>query len=540
MAGLVICCGARFGLPAAGSKGNVLANGFRVFALYGVGEITRWEWSFPLINRTLARALITSVALAAAGVFMAGCNSDEISLAANAKANQPVPPKLIAAMTEKNMDLQSPILIRLFKSEAELEVWKQNRSGKFELLKTYPICRWSGDLGPKVREGDRQAPEGFYTISPAQMNPQSAYYLSFNTGYPNAYDAALGHTGSQLMVHGDCSSRGCYAMTDEQIAEIYSLGRESFFGGQKSFQFQAYPFRMTAANMAKHRNNPNMAFWKMIKEGNDHFEVSRQEPKVDFCEKKYVFDAIRAPNATRDPVFNASAKCPAYAIPDGLADGVRQKQEADNAEFNKLVSKGVPVAKLNTGVDGGMNQIFASHVPGASTGLSEGGDGQGLSLLAVSRAPGTIPGTVNPPRAPWQQQQGADEPVAAVATAPAAQPAPTRVASVAPTQQSEGFFASLARKVGIGGATADTTASASPAPAKPKTTEAKPLPKAFKPVETKQAEIKQAPRPALKPSVADAPAATASAPAAAKDNIVAGAQPIVQSNSFDSRFSAMK
>ena len=150
--------------------------------------------------------------------------ADEISLATNAKANQPVPPKLIQAMVEKDMDLQSPILIRLFKSEAEVEVWKQNRSGQFALLKTYPICRWSGDLGPKVREGDRQAPEGFYPITPGLMNPTSAYYLSFNTGYPNTYDAALGHTGSQLMVHGDCSSRGCYAMTDEQIAEIYSLG----------------------------------------------------------------------------------------------------------------------------------------------------------------------------------------------------------------------------------------------------------------------------------------------------------------------------
>ena len=109
------------------------------------------------------------------------------------------------------------------------------------------------------------------------------------------------------MVHGDCSSRGCYAMTDEQIAEIYSLGRESFFGGQKQFQLQAYPFKMTPANMAKHRNNPNMPFWKMIKEGNDHFEVTKQEPKVDFCEKKYVFDAIKKPGATRDLVFDASA-----------------------------------------------------------------------------------------------------------------------------------------------------------------------------------------------------------------------------------------
>ena len=144
-----------------------------------------------MICRSLVRALVTSAALAA-GVLLAGCNSDEISLASNAKANQPVSPKLVATMTEKDMDLQSPILVRLFKQEAELEVWKQNRSGHFALLKTYPICRWSGDLGPKVREGDRQAPEGFYAISPAQMNPQSAYYLSFNTGYPERLRPSTG------------------------------------------------------------------------------------------------------------------------------------------------------------------------------------------------------------------------------------------------------------------------------------------------------------------------------------------------------------
>src|SRR5689334_17308436 len=118
----------------------------------GVGETARRVWSFALIDRTLVRALITSAALAAAGAFLAGCDTDEISLATNAKANQPVPPRLIAAMTEKDMDLNSPILVRIFKQEAELEVWKQNRSGQFALLKTYPICRWSGDLGPKVRE----------------------------------------------------------------------------------------------------------------------------------------------------------------------------------------------------------------------------------------------------------------------------------------------------------------------------------------------------------------------------------------------------
>jgi murein L,D-transpeptidase YafK len=474
------------------------------------------------MHRSLVRALVTSVALAA-GLLLAGCNSDEMTLATNAKANQPVPPRLVADMAEKDMDLQSPILVRLFKQEAELEVWKQNRSGRFDLLKTYPICRWSGDLGPKVREGDRQAPEGFYSITPAQMNPQSAYYLSFNTGYPNAYDKALGHTGSELMVHGDCSSRGCYAMTDEQIAEIYSLGRESFFGGQRAFQFQAYPFRMTPLNMAKHRNNPNMPFWKMIKEGYDHFEVTRQEPKVDFCEKKYVFDAAKAPDARKDPVFNAAAKCPVYVIPDEVADAVREKQQADQVEIAKLIEKGTPVARINSGIDGGMNRVFAARIPDGNTGLSDGGGAQGLSL-AMSRAPGTIPATVNPPHGPVTSPE---EPLAA-SIGPSQAPA-TRVASAAPNEPSEGLFSILARKVGLTSGAAEATASAPPpaVPAKPKVVEAKR-------------------RPPLKPAIpAPAPAETAASDTAAaapptKDGLVAGAQPIVQANSFESRFSAVK
>ena len=491
-------------------------------------DTARRVWSFALIDRSLFRALIMS-ALLAAGALLAGCNSDEISLANNAKANQPVPPQLLAEMVSKNMDLQSPILVRLFKQEAELEVWKQDRAGRFAILKTYPICRWSGDLGPKVREGDRQAPEGFYSISPAQMNPQSAYYLSFNTGFPNAYDRALGRSGSQLMVHGDCSSRGCYAMTDEQIAEIYALGRESFFGGQRAFQFQAYPFKMTPVNMAKHRNNPNMPFWKMIKEGYDDFEVTRQEPKVDFCEKRYVFDAVKPPNATRDPVFDASAKCPAYVIPDEVASAVREKEQADEAETAKLISKGTPVARLNTGIDGGMNRVFAAALPNGNTGLSESGEGRSLSLMR-ERLPGTIPmDHVNPPRGPVTSPE---EPLVASTTSS------THVASAAPE---EGFFSSLARKMG-GGAAADVAASAPPHPqpvasGKPRLNETKrhepQHPEASAKMATApKSETKQASaHPPLKPSLSDAPAA-------ATNDGVASSQPIVQANSFENRFSA--
>ena len=243
------------------------------------------------MKRPYVRALLASAAVAAA-IALAGCNPDNIVPTGRSQA--PLSEKTLAEIEAKQMDKDSPILARIFKEEAEMEVWKKNRDGEYALLKTYPICRWSGDLGPKKKEGDRQAPEGFYTITPGQMNPASNYYLAFNTGFPNTYDRAWGYTGSELMVHGDCSSRGCYAMTDEQIQEIYALARESFFGGQNAFQLQAFPFRMTALNMAKHRNNPNFAFWKMLKEGYDNFEATKQEPKVAVCEKRYVFDPAAA------------------------------------------------------------------------------------------------------------------------------------------------------------------------------------------------------------------------------------------------------
>src|SRR5271165_6132840 len=246
----------------------------------------------------------------AVAVALAGCETDSSS-GVTGRHMQPLSERMLADIETRNMTKESPILVRIFKEEAEFEIWKQDNTGRFALLRTYPICRWSGELGPKFKEGDRQAPEGFYAITPGLMNPNSNYYLAINTGFPNAYDRANGRSGGELMIHGDCSSRGCYAMTDEQIAEIYALARESFFGGQKSFQIQAYPLRMTAANFARHRTNPNMPFWKMLKEGNDHFEVTHLEPKVDVCDRRYVFDAQPA-NPNKSLVFAPTGRCPAY------------------------------------------------------------------------------------------------------------------------------------------------------------------------------------------------------------------------------------
>jgi murein L,D-transpeptidase YafK len=344
-----------------------------------------------LNSRPFARALLAPAAVVAAFV-LAGCNPDTIP---SGRALAPLSDKMIAQIAEKNMDKESPILIRLFKEEAELEVWKKSRDGQFALLKTYPICRWSGDLGPKKKEGDRQAPEGFYAITPGQMNPNSSYYLAFNTGYPNAYDRAWGRTGSELMVHGDCSSRGCYAMTDEQIQEIYALARDSFFGGQKEFQFEAFPFRMTALNMAKHRNNPNFAFWKMIKEGYDDFEATHQEPKVAVCERHYVFDAAAADGTTKPLKFDPRGKCPVYQLDKTVADVVLDHRRQEQIQMAQYIADNVPTAPPHVG-DGGMNPVFADKL---ASHIEFDNSGRTYEVAGNTQAPGALPHVPNPPGA---------------------------------------------------------------------------------------------------------------------------------------------
>ncbi|HUS95454.1 MAG TPA: murein L,D-transpeptidase family protein [Hyphomicrobiaceae bacterium] len=186
------------------------------------------------------------------------------------------------------MSSQSPIFVRIFKQESELEVWKQKSDGRFYLFRTYPICHWSGALGPKRRQGDKQSPEGYYTVAKWQMNPNSSFHLAFNLGYPNAYDRAHGHTGDFLMVHGKCRSAGCYAMTDALIEEIYALAREAFAGGQEKFHVHSFPFRMTDVNLERHKNSRYYRFWKTLKEGYDHFEQTRLPPNVVVCQRRYM------------------------------------------------------------------------------------------------------------------------------------------------------------------------------------------------------------------------------------------------------------
>ncbi|MFB2550371.1 L,D-transpeptidase family protein [Ensifer soli] len=283
-----------------------------------------------------------AVILASMAALLAGCTNEtldefsktnvDIKTVSN-KTQHPLSPAIVAELRGRGIEQNSPIMIRILKEEGALEIWKADTSNRFQRIRHYKICAWSGKLGPKVKEGDRQAPEGFYPLRPQQMNPNSSYYLAINTGYPNMFDRANRRNGTNLMIHGACSSSGCYSMTDEQMLEIFAFARDAYKGGQQSIQLQALPFRMTAENMARHRDNPNFEFWKNLKEGYDQFELTKRPPEVNICEKKYVF------NVEAKGTFNPSGQCPAMTTPPALQGALAAYQKTYDANFEKAVKK---------------------------------------------------------------------------------------------------------------------------------------------------------------------------------------------------------
>ena len=207
------------------------------------------------------------------------------------QAAQRVTPQLHQQLATTPYRLGSPAFIRIFKEERVLEVWLQDKQGDFGLFKVYPVCTYGfRGLGPKQRQGDGRAPEGFYFVGPASLNPYSSYHLSFNLGYPNRYDRAHQRTGGALMVHGRCVSIGCYAMTDPFIEEIYTLVSAALQQGQPFFRVHIFPFKMTEANMARHKRSKWYPFWQNLQEGYDYFEQNNHRPpNVEVVGQRYAF-----------------------------------------------------------------------------------------------------------------------------------------------------------------------------------------------------------------------------------------------------------
>jgi len=266
------------------------------------------RFMIPKVNLGLRPRAAIVAATALLSIALASCANEPIILSA---AEQPLQPDTLMMLGKKGMAPESAMFVRIFKEESELEVWKARTDGRFYHFKTYPICNWSGDLGPKLAQGDKQAPEGFYSIASTQMNPNSQFHVAFNMGFPNAYDRANNRTGQALMVHGKCKSAGCYAMTDALAEEIYALARESFRGGQQSFAVHAFPFRMTDEKLARFNKHRWHGFWKTLKQGYDSFEINRVPPQIAVCERRYVVDVVLPASGRIDP----EGSCPAFEKP---------------------------------------------------------------------------------------------------------------------------------------------------------------------------------------------------------------------------------
>ena len=213
----------------------------------------------------MIRNIVLSITIA---FLLTGCSGIEIPAQVRAIFN-----RLEPELKQHNVVVGDPVFIRIFKEEHILELWmKSENTGRYTLVKTYPICKWSGALGPKFYEGDRQAPEGFYATDLQQLNPNSQYHLSFNIGFPNAYDISKGRTGSFIMVHGDCVSEGCYAMTDRKIEEIYVLVERALIAGQREVPVHVFPFKMTNERMRYEFASPHFEFWQNLQQGYNYFE----------------------------------------------------------------------------------------------------------------------------------------------------------------------------------------------------------------------------------------------------------------------------
>lgn len=273
-----------------------------------------------------------------------------LARADEAAAEKPLPSVVEAALIMKEIVPEAPVYIRVFKEESELEVWKARPNGRYALVKTFPICNWGGTLGPKRTTGDLMSPEGFYGVTQDALKPDSKYHLAFNIGYPNALDRALGRTGGFIMVHGDCKSVGCFAMSDKYIEEIYAFVRDALSAGETHVPVHVFPFRMSAENMKRHTDNPARDTWKPLKEAYDDFARTREPPKIGMCGKRYVVNSLTPvgndPNAACPtligkriaPLSSRSAKRLVKADPKLQADGPKLKSAEANTGWNSVVS----------------------------------------------------------------------------------------------------------------------------------------------------------------------------------------------------------
>ncbi len=193
---------------------------------------------------------------------------------------------------ERGLKLGSPIFLRVYKQTSEMELWVQ-RGPRYVHFKTYGICRWSGGLGPKFYEGDRQSPEGLYRITTSDLIVNPRWDRAMNINYPNNFDNLNGRGGSGILIHGGCGSIGCFAIQNENVEDVYGAVRAALRGGQVYVPVLALPFRFSALAPEKDDTLRMNEFWADLRRADLLFERDRLPPVAWICDGRYYFSDRR-------------------------------------------------------------------------------------------------------------------------------------------------------------------------------------------------------------------------------------------------------
>lgn len=330
-----------------------------------MGAVRGARWALTACVGAVALLGMTFAPAQALQIEITGGGADRLERQRSwARGDLPLPGtpdlgKLPERIASAGLKEGAAVFLRIFKAESELEVWMM-KGKEFQLFATYPICQWSGVLGPKFYEGDNQSPEGFYTVGRRDLKWQTRHHRAFNIGFPNAFDKLHGRTGSNILVHGGCSTEGCFAMTNPVIDEVFRLANSAVASGQKEIQVHVFPFRMTAENLMRQSASPWLDFWINLKTGYDLFAETRLPPAVGVCKSRYVYDRVpefgaieperdcEQPVATGNGSGNGSSGLGDSGGGNIVTTGSIRATAASAAPLLKLAPRSKPAATLRT------------------------------------------------------------------------------------------------------------------------------------------------------------------------------------------------
>jgi murein L,D-transpeptidase YafK len=254
--------------------------------------------------------------------------SDGVMAARRSNGNsvEAVNNSLAAKFEEKGLTLGSPVFLRVYKQTSEMELWVQ-QGPRYIHFKTFGICRWSGGLGPKMYEGDRQSPEGLYHITTADLIVNPRWDRAMNINYPNSFDVVNGRSGSGILIHGKCGSIGCFAIQDQNVEEVYGAVRAALFSGQAEIPVLALPFRFASVAPSVRDTLQLNEFWSDLRRADLLFERDRLPPTAWICDGRYYF-ADRRGDRHRHAVHLPGCKPLKAPVTAGETAEVKQRAQS--------------------------------------------------------------------------------------------------------------------------------------------------------------------------------------------------------------------